>query len=105
MEIQEVLQDWVITMNNIVITNAQKIHLMRFQNKKYIDVCTSIGRAFGSVLFPDGDDPKSVMAVMNTFYQWGFFAEEEFYIHGLRYSRLTVNERGKQAILNARVEG
>ncbi|MGK0272745.1 MAG: hypothetical protein ACI88H_003420 [Cocleimonas sp.] len=88
---------------SIKLTKAQKLNLMFLANKRHIEICTSVGRAFNNVIFPDGENAKSVIAAINTFFAWGYFDEEEKFYHGLRYSRLTVNEKGKQALLDAEV--
>lgn len=88
---------------SIQLTNSQKLNLLFLANKRHIEICTSVGRAFGNVLFPYGENPKSIMAALNTFFAWGYFDQEEHFYHGLRYSRLTINEKGKQALLNAEV--
>jgi hypothetical protein len=88
---------------NIKLTNQQKLNLMYLANNRFIEVCTSVGRSLGCAVFPDGNNAKSIMAAFNTFLAWGYFDEEEKHYHGLRYSRFTVNEKGKQALLNAEV--
>jgi hypothetical protein len=88
---------------SINLTTAQKLNLLFLANKRHIEICTSVGRAFGNVLFPDGENPSSIMAALNTFFAWGFFDQEERFYHGLRYSRLTINDKGKQALLDAEV--
>jgi hypothetical protein len=88
---------------SINLTTAQKLNLLFLANKRHIEICTSVGRAFGNVLFPDGGNSKSIMAAVNTFFAWGYFDQEEKIYHGLRYSRLTINEKGKLALMHAEV--
>ena len=85
------------------LTKNQKFNLSRLASKKNIEICTSVGRAFGNVLASDEENPTSIMAALNTFFAWGYFDQEECSYHGLRYSRLTINDKGKQALLNAEV--
>ncbi|MEO9945413.1 hypothetical protein [Paraglaciecola sp.] len=85
------------------LTTTQNLNLLLLSNKRHIEICTSVGRAFGNVLFPDGENPNSFIAALNTFFSWGYFDQEERFYHGLRYSRLTINDKGKKALLDAEV--
>jgi hypothetical protein len=84
---------------SVNLTKAQRENLTRLANKIHIEVCTSIGRAFGKTLFADGGDAKPIMPSLNTLFSWGYFNHEERFYHGLRFSRLTINEKGKKALL------
>lgn len=84
---------------SVKLTKAQKKSLSYLTAKLHIEICTSIGRAFGKTLFADGSDAKPIMAPLNTFFSWGYFDHEERFYHGLRFSRLTINEKGKKALL------
>tara|TARA_R110000787_G_scaffold284749_1_gene398911 strand:+ start:589 stop:873 length:285 start_codon:yes stop_codon:yes gene_type:complete len=86
------------------LTKAQYENLLYLNNKHHIEVCTSMGRAFGQILFADGEDAKRVLASINTFFCWGYFEHEERNYHGMRYSRLTINHRGKQALVESQPE-
>jgi hypothetical protein len=79
------------------------LNLLFLANKRHVEICTSVGRAFGNVLIPDGGNSKTIMAALNTFFAWGYFDQEEKFYNGLRYSRLTFNEKGKKALLDAEV--
>lgn len=81
------------------LTKTHKNTLAQLNAKQHIEVCTSIGRAFGKTLFADGSDAKPFMTSLNTLFSWGYFYHEERFYHGLRFSRLTVNEKGKMALL------
>jgi hypothetical protein len=83
---------------SINLTKIQKNNLSNLAAKNHIEVCTSIGRAFGRTLFADGYDAKPVMTSLNTLFSWGYFDNEERFYHGLRFSRLTVSEKGKKAL-------
>lgn len=85
------------------LTKTQKSNLSRLAGKNNIEICTSIGRAFGNVLASDEESSTSFMAALNTFFAWGYFDQEERFYHGLRYSRLTINDTGKQCLLDAEV--
>jgi hypothetical protein len=87
------------------LTKKQRVNLLRLSQGKHINVCTQVGRSCGKVLFENGEDATSYLAAINTFYTWGLFDEEEYRVYGIRYSRLTVNEKGKQALLDAEVYG
>jgi hypothetical protein len=81
------------------LTKVHRDTLSHIDIKLHIEICTSIGRAFGKTLFADGSDAKPIMAPLNTFFSWGYFDHEERFYHGLRFSRLTINEKGKKALL------
>jgi hypothetical protein len=85
------------------LTKKQKLNLLRLSQGKHISVCTQVGRKCGQVLFETGENATSYLAAINTFYSWGLFDEEEHWVYGIRYSLLTVNEKGKLALLNAEV--
>jgi hypothetical protein len=85
------------------LTKTQKENLSYLAAKQHIEVCTSMGRAFGKPLFADGSDAKPIMPSLNTFISWGYFDDEERFYHGLRYSRLSINQRGKQALAQSEV--
>ena len=87
------------------LTKKQRMNLSRILQDKHINVCTQVGRSCGKVLFEDGEDATSYLSAINTFYTWGLFEEVEHRVYGIRYSRLTVNEKGKQALLDAEVVG
>jgi hypothetical protein len=87
------------------LCKKQRMNLLRLSQGKHINVCTQVGRSCGNVLFEDGEEATSYLAAINTFYMWGLFEEEEYRAYGIRYSRLTVNEKGKQALLDAEVVG
>ena len=87
------------------LTKKQRLNLLRLSQGKHISVCTQVGRSCGKVLFENGEEATSYLAAINTFYTWGLFNEEEHRVYGIRYSRLTVNEKGKQALLDAEVYG
>jgi hypothetical protein len=80
------------------LTKAHKDTLSQLDAKLHIEICTSIGRAFGNTLFADGGEAKPIMASLNTLFSWGYFDNEERFYHGLRFSRLTVSEKGKKAL-------
>ena len=84
---------------SVKLTTAHRDTLSHIDIKLHIEICTSIGRAFGKTLFADGSDAKLIMAPINTFFSWGYFDHEERFYHGLRFSRLTINEKGKKALL------
>jgi hypothetical protein len=84
---------------SLKLTNTQKLNLQHLASDGCIQICTSVGRAFGSVIIPNGESLKSNPTSLNTFFAWGFFDEEEKYYHGLRYSCLTINEKGIQALV------
>lgn len=50
-------------------------------------------------IVPNGESLKSNLTSLNTFFAWGFFDQEEKYYHGLRYSCLTLNQKGIQALV------
>jgi hypothetical protein len=81
------------------LTKAHKDTLSNLHAKQHIEICTSMGRAFGKTLFADGGDAKPIMPSLNTLFSWGYFDNEERFYHGLRFSRLTINEKGKMALL------
>jgi hypothetical protein len=87
------------------LTKKQKLNLLRLTQGKHINVCTQVGRSCGKVFFENDEDASSYLAAINTFYSWGLFNEEEYYAYGLRYSRLTINDKGNQALLDAEVVG
>lgn len=87
------------------LTEKQRVNLMRLVQGKHINMCTQVGRSCGKVLFENGEDATSYLAAINTFYSWGLFEEEEYHVYGIRYSRLTVNDEGNQALLDAEVIG
>lgn len=82
------------------LTKAQHANLLFLANKAHVEICTSAGRALGKALFADGGEAKTIMSAINTFISWGYFDDEEKYYHGLRFSRLTINEKGKTALLD-----
>ncbi len=84
---------------SVKLTKAHRDTLSHIDIKLHIEICTSIGRAFGKTLFADGSDAKPIMATLNTFFSWGYFDHKERFYHGLRCSRLTINEKGKKALL------
>lgn len=86
------------------LTKSQYGNLLFLANKHHIEVCTSMGRAFGQVLFADGEDAKRLFTSLNTFFCWGYFDHEERNYYGMRYSRLTINQRGKQALVQSQPE-
>jgi hypothetical protein len=81
------------------LTKAHIDTLSHLHAKQHIEICTSIGRAFGKALFADGGDAKAIMTSLNTLFCWGYFNHEERFYHGLRFSRLTINEKGQKALL------
>jgi len=87
------------------LTKKQRLNLLRLSQGKHISVCTQVGRSCGKVLFENGEEATSYLAAINTFYTWGLFDEEECRVYGIRYSRLTVNDKGNQALLDAEVIG
>lgn len=81
------------------LTKNQKDNLSCLATKQHIEICTSMGRAFGKTLFADGGDAKPIMPSLHTLFSWGYFNHEERFYHGLRFSRLSINEKGKKALL------
>jgi hypothetical protein len=87
------------------LTNKHRLNLLRLSQGRSLNVCTQVGRSCGKVFFEDGADGKSYLSSLNTFISWGLIDEQEYRAYGMRYSRLTVNEKGKQALLDAEVVG
>lgn len=87
------------------LTKKQRVNLLRLSQGKHINVCTQVGRSCGKVFFENGEDAASCLAAINTFYTWGLFDEEEDRVYGIRFSRLTINDKGNQALLDAEVIG
>jgi hypothetical protein len=90
---------------NLKLSNKQRLILLRLSQGRSLNVCTQVGRSCGKVFFEDGADGKSYLSSLNTFISWGLIDEQEYRAYGMRYSRLTVNEKGKQALLDAEVNG
>jgi hypothetical protein len=44
-------------------------------------------------IFEDSADGKSYLSSLNTFISWGLIDEQEYRAYGMRYSRLTINEK------------
>jgi hypothetical protein len=71
---------------------------------QHVDICTSVGRSFGKTCFSNGLDARNIISSINTFYSWGWLNHFELSVFGLRWERLKINEKGKQALLNAEVD-
>tara|TARA_R110002167_G_scaffold73684_1_gene206380 strand:- start:1427 stop:1705 length:279 start_codon:yes stop_codon:yes gene_type:complete len=81
------------------LTKTHRDTLSLIDTKQHIEICTSIGRSLGKAMFADGADAKPIMASLQTLYSWGYFDDEELFYYGLRFSRLTINDKGTKALL------
>jgi hypothetical protein len=80
------------------LTPKLKLNLQVLANEQYIEICTSAGRAFGKILSSNEGGSRPTLTTLNTFFAWGLLDQEERFYHGLRYSRLSISDKGNQAL-------
>ena len=85
---------------NIKLSKKQQTYLTYLSLGAHVDICTSVGRALGNLNSNDSKISGCAKATLNSLYAWGLLNEEERYDNGMRWSRLTISNKGRELLAN-----
>lgn len=76
------------------LTSHQQALLAFFANGATVEVCTSLGRCLGRFVYPNGKPEGFSKTILDSLMIRSLLSEHENTVYGLRWSVLSVNERG-----------
>lgn len=62
----------------------------------FVDICTMVGRQLGKTVLSEPYSEKGLNASVNSCLVWGLLVQDELHIYGIRWSRLTLSEKGRE---------